>query len=616
MANDRQGAGPPDKVVRIGGASGALNDSVIAVPGLLGVSDLDYLAFDYLGEGAMGIFRRMKQGDPASGFLPDFVDLHVGPYLAELKARNIRVVTNAGGTNPKGLAALIRQRGRDLGLDLRIATVTGDDIETLVPDLHAHDLRDMYNGMALPAGELGIHAYLGAFPIARALDAGADMVITGRVVDSALILGPLIHEFGWTADDHDLLAAGTVAGHLLECGAQATGGTFTDWQDVPDWANIGFPVGECHADGSVILTKPPRTGGLVSVGTIAEQLLYEVGDPQAYIVPDVVCDFSAITLEQVGPDRVRVTGAKGYPATDSLKVCATYDAGWRSVALIPVTGIDAVAKAQRQADELLQRMARLLRERGWSDWTMTHVELIGTETAYGPRAQALSPREVLLKIVVDHANPAACALFGREQTTAIMNMAVGTSIAPIIAAPRAFPLTGMFFGLIPRDRATATVRLDGQELPFADPVLAGFDLAAIMRPPRPAPLPAPSVAGEVEVPLIRLAWARSGDKGRLFNVAAIARKAEYLPFIRASLTETAVADWYRHLFDDPAQARVDAYDAPGCHAINFVVHDAQGGGINQSPRFDAAAKSMGQHLLEMPVRIPAELARELARELP
>ncbi|MEO0030278.1 MAG: hypothetical protein RIS94_36 [Pseudomonadota bacterium] len=600
-----------DKVVRIGGASGALNDSAIAVPGLLKVPDLNYLAFDYLGEGAMGIFRRMKQADPASGFLPDFVDIHVGPYLAELKARNIRVVANAGGMNPEGLANLIRARAREQGLDLRIATVTGDDVEALVPALRAEGLRDMYNGMALPAGDLGIHAYLGAFPIARALDAGADMVITGRVVDSALILGPLIHEFGWTAQDLDLLAAGTVAGHLLECGAQATGGTFTDWQDVPDWANIGFPVGECHADGSMVISKPDGTGGLVSVGTIAEQLLYEVGDPQAYIVPDVVCDFSEITLEQVGADRVRVSGARGYPATDSLKVCATHDAGWRSVALIPVTGIDAVAKARRQADALLERTSAMLRERGWAPWSATHVEVIGTETAYGPRAQALAPREVLLKIVVDHQNPAACALFGREQTTAIMNMAVGTSIAPIIAAPRAFPLTGMFFALIDRDRVAATVRIEGEEIPFTDPVIPAFDPALIVRP---STSPATD-AGAVEVPLIRLAWARSGDKGRLFNVAVIARRAEYLPYIRLSLTEGAVADWYRHLFDDPAQARVDAYAVPGTHAINFVAHDAQGGGINLSPRFDAAAKSMGQHLLEMPVRVPAHLARELAQQV-
>ncbi|MFN3458316.1 MAG: acyclic terpene utilization AtuA family protein [Novosphingobium sp.] len=592
------------KVVRIGGASGALNDSAIAVPGLLKVEGLNYLAFDYLGEGAMGIFRRMKQADARSGFLPDFVDIHIGPYLKELKARDIRVTANAGGMNPEGLAELIRQRGREQGLELRVATVTGDDVEHLVPQLRAEGLRDMYSGAPLPDGEIGMHAYIGAFGIARALDAGADVVITGRVVDSALILGPLIHEFGWGPDDLDLLAAGTVAGHLLECGAQATGGTFTDWQDVEGWANIGFPVGECHADGSVVMTKPEGTGGLVSVGTIAEQLLYEVGDPRAYIVPDVVCDFTGITLEQLGPDRVLVRGARGYAPPQTLKLCGTFDDGWRSVALIPVSGIAAVAKAQRTAEALLERVSAMLEERGWGPWRQTHVEVIGTETAWGPRAQALEPREVLLKIVVDHANPAACMLFGREQTTAIMNMSVGTSIAPIIAAPRAFPLTGMVFGLIDRDRVTQKVALDGVALDFVDPVSPGFD---------PAWLPqidgeAATLEGDlVEVPLIRLAWARSGDKGRLFNVAVIARQAEYLPWIRASLTVAAVTDWYRHLFDDPVNAHLEVFAVPGVHAINFLAHDAQGGGINLSPRFDAAAKSMAQHLLEMPVRLPRSL---------
>lgn len=596
------------RVVRIGGASGALNDSVIAVPQLLRVRGLDYLAFDYLGEAAMGLFRQMKVADPASGFLPDFVNLHVGPYLADLKARNIKVVTNAGGMNPEGLAALIRQRGREMGLEIRVATVTGDDIEALAPQLRAEGLRDMFNGMALPDDGLGaVNAYLGAFPIAAALAAGADMVITGRVVDSALILGPLIHEFGWGPGDYDLLAAGTTAGHLLECGAQVSGGLFTDWESVPDWANIGYPVGECHADGTFVITKADDTGGLVSVGTVSEQLLYEVSDPQAYVVPDVVCDFSQLTLEQVGPNRVKVSGAKGYAPTDSLKICATFSAGWRSVALIPISGIDAARKAQRTADALLERTSRLLVERNQPDWKARHVEVIGTETAYGPRAQALSPREVLLKIVVDHEDMASALMFGREQTNAILTMAVGTSIAPIIAAPRAFPLTDMFLGLIGRDRVTPHVRIDGKDVPFTAPKQGGFDPSVIVRA---AALTVPA-DGEVEVPLIRLAYARSGDKGRLFNVAAIARKPEYLPYIRASLTPQAVADWYRHLFDDPASGRVDAYDVPGTGAINFVVHDAQGGGINVSPRFDAAAKSMGQHLLEMPVRIPAAMARGL-----
>lgn len=602
-----------DKIVRIAGASGALNDSLIAVPQLLAVPDLNYLAFDYLGEGAMGLMRRLKEADPRSGFLADFVDLHIGPYLAELKSRGIKVVSNAGGMNPEGLAELIRQRGREANLDIRVGVVTGDDIEALVPDLRAAGTHEMFNDIPFPEGKIGsINAYLGAFPIAAALDAGADVVITGRVVDSALILGPLIHEFGWKEDDYDLLAAGSAAGHLLECGTQATGGTFTDWQDVPDWANIGFPVGECRADGSCVITKPEGTGGLVSVGTVAEQLLYEVSDPQAYFLPDVVCDFSQVKLEQVGENRVLMTGVKGYPPTDQYKVCITYDSGWRSIALIPIVGIDAPAKARRTAEELLKRTSAMLRGRNWPDWSRTHVEVIGTEASFADSARPLNPREVLLKIIVDHDDPAAAALFSREQSTAIMNMAVGTSIAPIIAAPRAIPLTEMFLFLMDKQRVPAQVTLDGRDIGFADRFIGGYD------PAMAAPLPAPNsddapADATVEVRLIDLAWARSGDKGRLFNVGVIARQPEYLPYIRASLSAPAVAEWYRHQFDNPADRRVDAYEVPGFHALNFVVHDAQGGGINMSPRFDPAAKSMGQVLLEMPVKVPAAMAAALKR---
>lgn len=595
--------------VYIGGASGALNDSEIAVPGLLRAERLDYLVFDYLGEGAMGLFAHLKRMNPQSGFLPDFVDLHIGPHLAAIKARGIRVVANAGGLNPEGLAALIRARAESMGLSITVATVTGDDLIDRVGDYAAAGLTDMYDGRPLPtAGISSFHAYLGAFPIAAALGAGADVVITGRVVDSALILGPLIHEFGWTAADHDLLAAGTVAGHLLECGAQVTGGTFTDWDQVPDWAEIGFPIGECHADGSVVITKPPRTGGLVSVGTVAEQLLYEVGDPAAYVVPDVVCDFTGITLEQVGPDRVLVKGARGHAAPPMLKACATVDAGWRSIALIPVIGIDAVAKARRQADALIERCTRLVRERQLGDYTRTYVEVIGTEAGYGPRARPLAPREVLLKIIVDHPQMAACLLFGREQTTAIMNMAPGTSIAPIIAAPRAQPLTDMVFALVPREGIAAHVAIDGAPLAFTDPVQPGNSV------PESAPDQAvdPALpADAVVLPLIDLAFARSGDKGRLFNVAAIARHPEFLPYIRAALTPAAVAEWYAHAFEPGAAHSVIRYAVPGCDAVNLIVDDAQGGGINLSPRLDPAAKGMGQHLLEFPVPVPPALAARI-----
>jgi hypothetical protein len=592
------------KIVRIGGAAGALNDSAIAVPQLLSVPGLNYLAFDYLGEAAMGMLAKMRQADPASGFLPDFLDVHLGEAFSEIARLGVKVVTNAGGMNPAGLAQAIRARAEKLGLSLTVAAVEGDDLLPIWPELSREGLRDMFSGAPIPPRVGSANAYLGAFPIADALAAGADIVVAGRVVDSALILGPLIHEFGWCADDYDRLAAGTAAGHLLECGAQATGGTFTDWREAPDWDGIGFPVAECHADGSFTITKPAGTGGLVSRGTIAEQLLYEVGDPQAYIAPDVTCDFSQIRLEEIGPDRVRVSGARGYPPTAHYKVSVTYEDGWRSVSLQPIIGVDAPAKARRQAEAILKRTSAMLRERDLAPWRRTHVEVIGAEASYGPHARPIDTREVICKIVVDHDEARATDLFWREQSSAIMNMAVGGSLPLVVATPRSLPLSHLTSCLVDKERVPAFLRIGGERRRAADSRKGGFEPSMLQRPPPP---PAPADAA-TPVPLIALAWARSGDKGDLFNVGVIARRPENLPYIRAALTPQAVADWYRHLFADPAHGRVDVYDAPGFDAINLVAHASQAGGINISPRLDPGAKAMAQLLLEFPVPVSPAIA--------
>jgi len=350
-----------EKIVRIGGATASFSDTALSVPQLLEAGKLDYLIFDYLAEGSMGIFGRMQVADPTAGYGSDFLTVHVGPYLRDIASQGIKVVANAGGVNPAGLAEALEKMISEVGLDLTVAYVAGDDLRGREEELRAAEYTEMFTGTDFPHGVLSSNAYLGAFPIAAALAEGADIIVTGRVVDSAVVLGPLIHEFGWQVEDWDMLAAGTLAGHLLECGAQVTGGTFTDWRDVPDWANIGFPIGECHADGSVVITKPEDTGGLVSIGTVAEQILYEVSDPANYIVADVCCDFSNVELDQIGTNRVRVSGAKGYPATDTYKACITYDGGWRAIAYQPIIGEDAAEKAARQAEALFNRTRALLR---------------------------------------------------------------------------------------------------------------------------------------------------------------------------------------------------------------------------------------------------------------
>jgi hypothetical protein len=591
------------KVIRIGGATASFSDTALSVPQLLEGGRLDYLIFDYLAEGSMGIFGRSQAADPTAGYGTEFLTVHVGPHLRTIESQGLKVVANAGGVNPSGLAAALEQMIEDKGLTLKVAYVAGDDLRDRVSSLRAAGYRDMFVGSPFPANIVSANAYLGAFPIAAALSRGADIVITGRVVDSAVVLGPLIHEFGWGKDDLDLLAAGTLAGHLLECGAQVTGGTFTDWRDVPDWANIGFPIGECYADGSVVITKPDGTGGLVSIGTVAEQILYEVSDPGDYIVADVRCDFREVQLEQIAPNRVRVSGAKGRPPTDSYKACITFDGGWRTIAYQPIIGEDAVEKASRQAEALFARGRTLLRAHNLPDFTRTETVMIGNEASFGAHAISGGCREVICKIVVDHPDREGAGLFAREQWAGISGMSVGTSIN---LATQVLPMTGVFLFLIDKKGIMPLMTIDGvtQEVPAAKGIPVQLHQSASVIP-QPEPFPA-----GVEVDLVRMAWARSGDKGHLFNVAVIARKPEYLPYLRAALSEEAVGEWYRHLGSDGRAPRVDSYEAPGLHALNFVIHDALTGGINASTRLDPAAKGMAQMLLRFPIRVPLALAAE------
>lgn len=598
------GATAQDRVIRIGGASAFLIDSALAVPQLLRGGALDYLIFDYLAEGSMGMLGRMQAADPKGGFGSDFLTVHVGPHLREIARQRIKVIANAGGLNPQGLAAATEAMLKAQGLDLTVACVHGDDIRDQVQGLRAAGVHDMFTGAPLPERKvISANAYLGAFPIAAALSAGADIVITGRVVDSALALGPLIHEFGWGPHDYDALAAGTLAGHLLECGAQVTGGTFTDWRSVPAWENIGFPIGECHADGTLVITKPEGTGGLVSVGTVAEQLLYEVSDPSDYIVTDVRCDFSAVQLTQAGPDRVQVKGARGRPPTDTYKVCLTHEDGWRAIAYQPLIGEEAAAKCERQATALFARTRQLLRARDLPDFTSTACLVIGAERSFGAHAQPGGGREVIAKLVADHPEKLGADLFAREQWMAISGMSVGTSIN---LATHVMPVTGLFLFLMTKSAVCARLSIGGRVQALPD--VPGT-------PPQAAAVPAPAAeavppAGAVSVDLVRLAFTRSGDKGRLFNVAVIARRPEYLPWLRAALTPQAVGEWYRHL-RAAGPPRVERHDVPGFSALNLVVHDALEGGINASTQLDPAAKGMGQMLLRFPVPVPAALAAGL-----
>ena len=345
-----------DRILRIGGASGFWGDAARATPQLLGVENLDYIVYDYLAEITMSIMARARAKDERTGYALDFVSAAMKPHLGLIAERGIKVISNAGGVNPQACAAALREIIAGQGLELKVACVVGDDLMAEADKLQACGATEMFSGESFPPLDKlqSINAYLGAFPIARALELGADIVVTGRCVDSAVTLGACINAFGWGRDDLDLLAMGSLAGHILECGPQATGGNFTDWEQVTGMVNMGYPITEISPDGSFVCTKPEGTGGLVSIGTVAEQMLYEIGDPQAYILPDVVCDFSTATLEQLGDNRVRVAGAIGRPAPDNYKVSATYADQFRGGTYMTFYGIDADRKARALGEAVLK----------------------------------------------------------------------------------------------------------------------------------------------------------------------------------------------------------------------------------------------------------------------
>jgi len=596
-----------EKIVRIGGASGFWGDSSVGAPQLVASGQIDYLVFDYLAELTMSILAGARLKKPELGYATDFVSVAMKAVLKDIVTKGIRVVSNAGGVNPHGCAAALAALAAEQGVTVKIAVVSGDDVMPLVPQLREAPapIRELQSGAPLPKQLLTANAYLGALPIKAALDDGAQIVITGRCVDSAVTLGVLMHAFGWTGDDHDRLAAGSLAGHILECGCQATGGLFTDWDMVPDWPHIGYPIAECHADGSFVVTKPEGTGGLVTPAVVSEQMLYEIGDPARYILPDVVCDFTGVTMRQLAPDRVEVRGARGLAPTDSYKVSATYMDGFKIAAQLTIVGIDAPAKARRTGAAILLRTSRMLAEAGLAPYDATRVEVLGAESCYGPHARAQDTREVVLRVAATHTRKEALDLLAREVAPAGTSWSPGTTGAGGGRAS-ASPSIRQYAFLLPKTMVSAQVHIDGQTRHVAQP--PGQASAARELPGTVMDVAPDAGQDPITVPLVRLAWARSGDKGDISNIGVIARTPALLALLRTQLTETAVAAYLAHL----VKGTVTRFDVPGIDAFNFVCTQALDGGGMSSMRNDPLGKGMAQILLSMPIQVPPDLLGQLS----
>ena len=405
------------KTIRVGNGQGFWGDNVDAPVELLRGGPIDYIGMDYLAEVTLSIMMRQKLKNPKLGYATDFIGF-IRRVLPELAERNVRVLTNAGGLNPRACRNRIFEVARDLGVQgLRVGVVEGDDLLPRLKELIAagHSLANMDTGEPLaPIVDqvMSANAYLGAKPVVEALAQGAQIVLCGRITDTALALAPMIHEFAWGASDWNLLAAGTIAGHVIECGAQCTGGNFSRWWEVPDLWNVGYPVVEAREDGTFTVTKHPGTGGMVTVDTIAEQLVYEMGDPTSYVTPDVTADFTSIRLRQDGSDRVAVSGIQGRPNTPFLKVSASYLAGYKASGQITLSGPRAVEKAQIAADVVWKRLERAGVVFAPAE---RETELMGTGACLPGIFEAPADLpEVVLRLGVRHADSSKVERFGKE----------------------------------------------------------------------------------------------------------------------------------------------------------------------------------------------------------
>jgi hypothetical protein len=585
----------PDSI-RIANAGGYWGDDLSQFKRQVELGPVDYVTLDFLAEITMSIMQKQRARDPEAGYARDFI-AQVELTLDLLLKKSVKVVTNAGGVNPaacrKALLAAAAKKGRAI----HVAAVAGDDILTRIDELAQAGaaLDNMEDGRKLPGVRermSSANAYFGAWPVVEALKSGAQIVVTGRCTDTGITLAPMIHAFGWKPDDWDRLAAGIVAGHIVECGAQSTGGNFTDWRDVPRFAEIGYPVLEVHADGSFVVTKHEGTGGAVTVRTVKEQLVYEMGDPRSYITPDVVADFASAKLEQAGRDRVRVWGVKGRPAPPSLKVSAAYADGWKANGTLIISGPEALAKSRAFAELFWKRLGL--------EFEDTLSEHVGASACWGPLAAPTEPNEVLLRLSARDPDRAKIEAFSKMVPAVILSGPPGVAVTG--GRPQAQEVVAYWPALVPRDlvRPTLITAAGERALDWPTPLVPATAPAKLDAPKWPEPDAAPRAGRDevITVSLSELAHARSGDKGDTANIGVIARAPEVYPWLVATLTAKRVKQYFAGL----CRGEVERHEVPNLWALNFLLGESLGGGGTVSLRLDAQGKTLSHALLAMPVR--------------
>ena len=586
-----------DKSIRIGCASAFWGDTSSAAYQLINKGNLNYLVFDFLAEVTMSILARAKMKNPDMGYTPDFIN-QIAPHLTEIKKKNIKVISNAGGINLEACRDALKIEAEKLNIDLKIILVRGDNIIDRKQELQNMNIRDIDNGETLPDEILSMNGYLGATPIQEALANGADIVITGRCVDTALVLGPLMHEFNWGAKDYNLLAAGSLAGHIIECGAQCTGGNFTDWHLIDEFENMGFPIVEVQKNGNFVVSKPEKTGGLVNFGTVAEQFLYEIGDPNAYILPDVVCDFSKVEIKEIGHNQVSVSGSKGLAPSETYKVSTTYQDGFRVAATLVIGGKNALKKSEIVSEAILSKTNKILDQNGIDGIKETSISILGTDSIYAPRERAVESREVVLRVMAIHDIKEALVIFSREIAQASTGMVSGV-MNFLGGRPSVSPSIKLYSFLLDKSFFKIELDIDG----FLTPANITLDGSYKYNESDNNEIIYEDIETDFSVPLQQLAFARSGDKGDHANIGVIARKPIYLPYIRNGLKPEIIADYFSHLLN----GEINIWDVPGISGLNILLRNSLGGGGMSSLRIDPQGKAYAQQLLEIQIPVKKEI---------
>jgi len=591
------------KKIRIGCASGFWGDTSTAAKQLVDDNNIDYLVFDFLAEVTMSILAGAKLKNPNLGYATDFVT-QITPLLKDIHTKKIKIISNAGGINPESCRSILVKEAKKIGVDLKIAIVFGDDLINDLDELKKLDIKEIDTKEPLPENILSVNAYLGAPAIAAALKEGADIVVTGRCVDSAMVLGPLMHEFNWKHDDYDCLANGSLAGHIIECGAQCTGGNFTDWEKIKGFDNIGFPIVEVEPNGEFTVSKPHKTGGLVSFGTVAEQFLYEIGDPSRYQLPDVVCDFSEVKITEIGDNIVQVKNAKGLPPSNKYKISATYMNGYNVIGKLVIGGLKAEKKGKIIAEAIFNKTSRMLEENNFDPFTETKFDLIGTNSIYGPKEVDKNSKEIVLRIMVKHVNKEALILFSKEIAQAVTGMAAGV-MNYMGGRPKVSRSIHLHSFLL--DKSMLSIGIDINSERSLIPVHKQTKKTENKKAENQVNSTVKSLHLDSSVPLIKIAYARSGDKGDHANIGIIARKPEYLPFIKNALTSTTLSAFFNHVL----KGSIEVWDVPGISGINFLLKHSLGGGGMASFNIDPQGKAYAQQILEYEIPITSLLANKL-----